>query len=121
MGPNLDARLTINDQITEKIGKARKGIGFLCKLQYFLLRSILLTTYKSFVGPHLDYEDVTYDQPSNRSFSNKTELVEYYIALVITRTIGRLVSRKTQPRTKTRASASQALMMFMLFLQSLLK
>ena len=35
-----------------------KYIGLLCRLQYFLPRSSLLTVYKSFIGPHLNYGNV---------------------------------------------------------------
>ena len=38
-----------------------------------LPRSSLLTIYKSFVRPHLDYGDVIYDQPNNSSLSDKIE------------------------------------------------
>ena len=64
-----------------------KGIGFLRKLQPVLPRTSLLTIYKLFIRPHLDYEYVVYDQPSNDAFSNKLETVQYNVALAITRTI----------------------------------
>ena len=38
-----------------------------------LPRFSLLTIYKSFVRPHLDYGDVIYDQPNNSSLSDKIE------------------------------------------------
>ena len=47
--------------------------------------SSLLTIYKSFVRPHLDYGDViTYDQPNNSSLSDKIESVQYNAAPAIT-------------------------------------
>ena len=61
-----------------------KGIGLLQKLQSILLRTSLLTIYKLFIRPHLDYGDVVYDQPSNDAFSNKLETVQYNAALAIT-------------------------------------
>ena len=42
-----------------------------------LPRSSLLTIYKSFVRPHLDYGDVIYDQPNNSRSSDKIESVQY--------------------------------------------
>ena len=42
----------------------------------FLPRSSLLTVYKSFKKPHLDYADVISDQPSNATFSSKIESVQ---------------------------------------------
>ena len=37
-------------------------------------RQALLTIYKSFVRPQLDYGYVIYDQPNNESFSQKLDL-----------------------------------------------
>ena len=51
--------------------------GLLQKLQPIVPRTSLLTIYKSFIRPHLDYGDVVYDQPSNDVFSNKFETVQY--------------------------------------------
>ena len=45
-----------------------KGIVLLRKLQFILLCLSLLTIYKSFIRPHLDYGDAIYDQPSDKSF-----------------------------------------------------
>ena len=57
-----------------------KGIGLLQKQQSVLPRTSLLTIYKSFIRPYLDYGDVVYDQPSNDPFSNKLETVQYNAA-----------------------------------------
>ena len=67
-----------------KTKKAMKEIGLLWKLQSILLRTSLLTIYKLFIRPHLDYGDVVYDQSSNDAFSNKLETVQYNAALAIT-------------------------------------
>ena len=61
-----------------------KGIGLIKKLQSILPRTSLLTIYKLFIRPHLDYGDVAYDHPSNDAFSNKLETVQYNTALAIT-------------------------------------
>ena len=53
-----------------------KVIGLFPKLQSILPRTSLLTIYKWFIRPHLDYGDVVYDQPSNNAFSNKLETVQ---------------------------------------------
>ena len=45
--------------------------------------SSLLTIYKSFVRPHLNYGDVIYDQPNNSRLSDKIESVHYNAALAI--------------------------------------
>ena len=52
-----------------------------------LQRESLLTIYKSFTRPHLDYGDVIYDQPLNESLSNRIKSVQYKAALAITGTI----------------------------------
>ena len=44
----------------------------------------LLTIYKSFIRPLLDYVHVIYDQPSKASISKKIESVQYNAALAIT-------------------------------------
>ena len=48
-----------------------------------LPRSRLLTIYKSFVRPHLDYGNVLYHQPNNESMNSKPESVQYSAALAI--------------------------------------
>ena len=64
--------------------KALKGIGIIEKLSKSLPRHSLVTIYKSFVRPHLDYGDIIYDQPNNESFTQKIERIQYNAALTIT-------------------------------------
>ena len=71
LGLTLDSKLSFNEHINNKIHQANKDLGLLRKLQTILPRNSLLTTYKSFIRPLLDYADVIYDQPSNASFSKK--------------------------------------------------
>ena len=47
-------------------------------------RNALLTIYKSFIRPHLGYGDILCDKPSNDSFQNKMEKVQYIACLAIT-------------------------------------
>ena len=54
------------------------------KLNLLLPRSSLLTVYKCFIRPHLDYGDVIYDQPNLSSLTNKIESIQYNVALAIT-------------------------------------
>ena len=61
----LDETLNFNLHIKEKMSKALKGIGIIKKLSKSLLQHSLITIYKSFVRPHLDYGDIIYDQPNN--------------------------------------------------------
>ena len=44
----------------------------------------LLTIYKAFVRPTLDYADVIYDKPENESFKDWLEKIQYKAALAIT-------------------------------------
>ena len=53
-------------------------------MNLLLPRSSLLTIYKSFVRPHLNYGDVNYDQSNNSRLSDKIESVQYNAALAIT-------------------------------------
>ena len=50
-------------------------------------RNSLLTIFKLFIRPILDYADVIYDQTSNAAFSKKIESVQYDAELAITATI----------------------------------
>ena len=57
------------------------------KLQNNLPETLLVTIYKFFVRPRLDFEDNLYDQTFNNSFHEKLELIQYNAALAITDTI----------------------------------
>ena len=60
------------------------GIGVIQKLSKTLSCHFLITLYKSFVRPHLDYSDIVYEQPNNESFKQKSERIQYNAALAIT-------------------------------------
>ena len=83
LGLYLNAKLNFSEHINEKIKKV-KGISLIKKLNVTLLRSSLLTIYKLFIRPHLDYGDVIYDQPNNNRLSEKIESILYNAALAIT-------------------------------------
>ena len=80
----LDPKLSFDEHIQCILIKTRKIIGLIRKLQPVILRTALLTIYKSFLRPHLDYGDVIYDRAFNKSFQNKLESVQYNAALAIT-------------------------------------
>ena len=84
LGIHFDEKLNFIQHIKEKISKANIGIGAIKKLNNTLPRKTLLTIYKSFVRPHLDYGDIIYDQPNNENFCNKLETVQYNATLAIT-------------------------------------
>ena len=54
------------------------------KLFLTLSRNSLLTIYKTFVNPILDYADIIYDKPLTESFKDKFEMVQYNAALATT-------------------------------------
>ena len=55
LGLILDSKLNFNEHIESKITKCNKIIGLMKKLSLILSRKSLLTIYKSFVRPNLDY------------------------------------------------------------------
>ena len=57
------------------------------KLQGVLPRITLVTIYKAFVRPHLDYGDILYDQTFNNSFHDRLEPIPYNACLAITEAI----------------------------------
>ena len=87
LGLILDEKLTFNDHITSKLTTVNKLTSTLRKLYHYMPRDSLVTIYKSFVRSHLDYADVIFNKPSNATFSNRIELVQYNAALAITGTI----------------------------------
>ena len=64
-----------------------KIIGLMKKSSQFLSRKSLLTIYKSFVRPNLNYGDIIYDKPLNKPFRKKIESVQYNAALITTAAI----------------------------------
>ena len=87
LGLFLDQKLSFDEHILCILIKTHKIIGMIRKLQPIIPRAALLTIYKSFLRPHLDYGDVIYDRAFNESFQNKLESVQYDAALAITRAI----------------------------------
>ena len=65
------------------MSKGMKGIGVIKKLSTMILQYSLITIYKAFVRPHLDYSDIFYDQPNNESLCHKIESIQYKAALAI--------------------------------------
>ena len=67
--------------ITNKINKS---IGLLHKLHFILPRQLLITIYKSFIQPYLDYGDIIFDQAFNKLFHDNLESIQYNASLAIT-------------------------------------
>ena len=84
LGLILDEKLNFKQHIDNAISKINKGIAVIKKLRYSLPRKSLITIYKAFLRPLIDYGDIIYDQPQNESFCEKLESVQYKVALAIT-------------------------------------
>ena len=84
LGIVLDKHLSFHEHITKKIKICNKLINTVKHLSFHLPRKSLLTIYKSFVRPHLDYGDIIYDNPENETLINKLEKVQYETCLAIT-------------------------------------
>ena len=84
LGLILDQKLNFKQHADCAISKINKGIAVIKKLRYSLPRKSLVTIYKAFLRPLIDYRDIIYEQPQNESFAEKLEGVQYKAALAIT-------------------------------------
>ena len=64
--------------------KVNKVISIIKKLRHTLPRKSLRTIYKAFLRYHIDCGDIIYDQPSDESFCEKLESVQYKAAFSVT-------------------------------------
>ena len=83
-GVLLDEKLNFKQHINTTILKIHKGISVIKKLRHSLPQKSLMTIYKAFLRPLIDYGDIIYDQPQNESFCEKLESVQYNPALATT-------------------------------------
>ena len=58
----FDEKLNDNTQIKLKLRKVYKDIGLLRNLSNKIPRQALVTIYKAFIRPHLDYGNIVYDK-----------------------------------------------------------
>ena len=79
----LSVKLDFQGHLKNVYSKVNKTIGLLRKLHNTLPRLSLLTIYKCFIRPNLDYVDLIYDQAYTDSFHQKIESVQYNSALAI--------------------------------------
>ena len=84
LGILLDSKLTFEEHYKAMLSKTNRTIRLLRKLQSLQPKAALITTYKAFVRPHLDYGDVFYDQAFNASFYENLESIQYNACLVLT-------------------------------------
>ena len=70
------------------LNKVNKKRGLLRELNKLLPRSALLTIYKGFVRPYLDYDNIIYDHAYNATFSrNWNWYIQDNACLALTRAI----------------------------------
>ena len=64
----------------------------------------VITIYKSFLKPLINYGDIIYDNPQYEPFCEKRESIQYKAALAITGDIQGSSREKKLSRTRTRIS-----------------
>ena len=80
----LDLKLTFEEHPLNVFKTVNRTIGLMRKLQSVLPRITLVSIYKAFVRPHLDYGDILYDQAFNNFFHDRLESIQYNACLAIT-------------------------------------
>ena len=84
LGMQLDKKLNFDEHLSKVESEVNKTIDIIRKLQNILPRPALLTIFRSFIRPHLDYGDIIYDKAYNESFHAKLESLQYNTSLAIT-------------------------------------
>ena len=84
LGLHLDSKLSFDICIKTILTKVNITIALLRKFQQVLPRPSLITIYKAFIRPHLDYGDVIFSQAFDNSFHQRLESIQYNAALAIT-------------------------------------
>ena len=79
----LDTRLDFDLHLKNVKNKVNKTVGLLRKLQNTLPRTSLITIFKLFIRPILDYGDIICDRAYNTSFHQNIELIQCNAALAI--------------------------------------
>ena len=78
-----DTKLDFSLHLKNVQNKVNETIGLLRKLQDILPGTSLITIFKSFIKPHLDYGDIIYDRVYNTSFHQNIESIQYNPTLAI--------------------------------------
>ena len=94
LGVIFDSKLIFDEHLKSVIKKISKTVDLPWKFQGILPRIFLITIYKSFVRPHLDYGDIIYDQIFNEPFHQRIEPIQYNAAIAITGAIRDTSSEK---------------------------
>ena len=84
LGMLLDDKLSYEHHLKSVLNKVKKRIRLLHKFQQILPWQSLITIYKSFIQPHLDYGNIVYNQAFNESFHKYFESIQYNKTIAIT-------------------------------------
>ena len=84
LGLILDNRLSFKEYLTAMGAKVSRAIALSRKLQHILPGHALITIYKSFIRPYLNYGGILYDKAFNASFHQKIESIQYNASVAIT-------------------------------------
>ena len=84
LGVMLDFKWTFEEHLNNISAKGSKAVDLLRELRNTLPRTTLITIYKAFIRPHLDYGDAVYNQAFNNLFKEKLESISYNACLVWT-------------------------------------
>ena len=117
----LDKKPNFEEHLNKVESKVNKTIGIIYKLQNVLPRSALLTIYRLFIRPHLDYGDMIYDKAFNDSFRTKLESLQYNATLVIIGAIIRFSTEKIYKELGLESLKSRLWYRKMSFLYKVLK
>ena len=79
--------MDFQEHFKDYLSKISKTTGLFRKLRKILPRIPLLTLYKSFIRPHLDYGDIINNKDYNSSFHQNLEKTQYNSAVAITRAV----------------------------------
>ena len=82
-----EKKLDFKLHVDYAVMNVNNGIFLIKKLRHGLPWKSIIAIYKAFLQPLINYGDIMYDQPQNKSFCEKLEFVQYKAALAITRAI----------------------------------
>ena len=77
LGVILDCKLLFTKHISEKVSKARKGIGIIRHLSPHVPFDTIDQLYKMFVRPHFDYCDIIYHIPNITNLFDSSVTLSY--------------------------------------------
>ena len=83
LGLVFDPKLNFDMDLKRKFSIINNGIALLRKLRHSIPRKPLLSIYKTFLRPHLDYCGVIFDKPHNEKFTDTVESFQCNVALAI--------------------------------------